>query len=148
MDLKLYNEQEFDKLCAEFVGWEFVYKKGYVNGYSTINNNFIGYQYIPTIHLKFHSDWNWIMEVRNKILSINQYSETGQRFTFSLNATTKFRKNENDKPFKVRVKGVSISYPRPFIEVNSFDEKEAVVQAIWEFLQWYNEQKHETLKRN
>lgn len=96
--------------------------------------------------LNLNSDWNQIMEVRNKILAINSYLREGQRFIFNMNACAKHTKNENDKPYKVRIKGVSTSYPRPFIEVNSFDEKEAVVQAINEFLIWYN--KVQTTRNN
>jgi hypothetical protein len=116
--MKPYNEQEFNKLCAEFFEWEFVYKKGYVNGYSTIINNFIGSEYVPIIHLKFHSDWNWIMEVVEKI----QYYKA------------LIISNNHCEIHFMPEDGVRINIGRR-------TTKEAVVQAIWEFLNWYNEQK-------
>jgi len=127
--MKDYNEQEFNKLCAEFFEWEFVYKKGYVNGYSTIINNFIGSEYVPIIHLKFHSDWNWIMEVVEKIEHIKKYS-IGIDSHPSYGTSVLIQ--------HAHINGV---YDLVIKESTHWNKKEAVVEAIWQFLNWYNEQK-------
>lgn len=130
---------EYNERCAEFLGFKYKNQAKYWMIYPLDDNSFLAQKgYIPIKSMKFHSDWNWIMEVRDKILSINSYINVGQRFIFNINACAKYRKNENDKPYKVRIKGVLITEPRPFIEVNSFDEKEAVVKAINQFLIWHN----------
>ena len=134
--MKPYNEQEFNKLCAEFLGWkeDFAHESdeyGYiqtVDGYMTpfINVDIIHsiiseYNISENIHsitqLKFDSDWNWIMEVVEKI-SIN--------YDWSIE----------------KVVGVyQVLIPISQTNVINTNKKEAVVQAIWQFLNWYNEQK-------
>lgn len=132
----MITEQEienFNESCAEFMG--FIPKQ-----YRPDDTDIIWCDYktgLPVGELLFHSDWNWIMEVRYKILSINSNSDVGQRYTFSLNATSKFKLNDLDKPFKVRIKGNVQPYPRPNINVESHDEKDAVITAIREFIIWY-----------
>jgi hypothetical protein len=124
--MKDYNESEFNKLCAEFFEWEFVYKKGYVNGYSTIINNFIGSEYVPIIHLKFHSDWNWIMEVVSAIDNLEFFSFDIQKQPFSnlsfarVYATPLY-------PYGMSIPFTSMIYRE--------SKKEAVILVIWEFLQ-------------
>lgn len=137
-------------MCAEFLGWEL---KSYPTHMAT---PFSGKSvwFSPTSSDGktrtfacergkefFDSDWSWIMEVRNKILSINQFSSTGQRFKFNIYGCAKCKKDDQDTPFKVRIEGTLSSEKSPLIEINGFDEKEAVVQAIWEFLNWYKENK-------
>jgi len=58
--------QEYNKRCAEFIELELT-GPGFSAGYF-YKNNF--YQFHE---LKFHSDWNWIMEVVEKIerLTVN-----------------------------------------------------------------------------
>ena len=63
------NTIENNKLIAEFLGetkqpFEFI-KFGYVNGIGEWKDTFFDNQ------LKFHKDWNWLMEVVNKILNIS-----------------------------------------------------------------------------
>jgi len=53
-----FNQEEFNKLCAEYLGWEYL-----ISGVYNNNNNII----FKKEELKFHSDWNWIMEVWNKL---------------------------------------------------------------------------------
>ena len=53
---------EYNKRCAEFLGWDY-------NKFMDRWNEDMHHQYsfVESIELKFHSDWNWIMEVCIKI---------------------------------------------------------------------------------
>jgi hypothetical protein len=62
--MKEFNLEEYNKMCAEFLG-------------GTYDSNLKRYWFrlpivlFPTIEeLKFDSDWNWIMEVVEKIETI------------------------------------------------------------------------------
>lgn len=90
---------EYNKMCAKFLG----YKRNSNDTYDIICINEGFGWHLET--MKFHSDWNWIMEVLIKIKKIVCESEFNYRF---INALLNF-------------------------------EKEAVVQAINQFLIWYNE---------
>jgi hypothetical protein len=107
MGMKPYNEQEFNKLCAEFLG----IKKSqdlYVWNLLLFSED----------ELLFHSDWNWIMEVVEKI----HYFKT---LIISNNHCEVHFMIEDNMRINVCVRTT----------------KEAVVEAIWQFLNWYNEQK-------
>ena len=98
-------------------------------------------KYWANTSLKYHSSWDWLMPVVEKISMINHGSNDGQRYIFNTNRCAKFHINENDKPIKIRIKGVHITYPTPFIEINSFDELEGTWLACVEFIKWYSCQK-------
>ena len=81
-----------------------------------------------TEEIDFLNNWNWIMEVVEKIR--NSYFQ-GLQFQFKIN-------DETGNVYIVH----HLMDNAYFIQVLIKDKlKEAVVQAIWEFLQWYNEQK-------
>jgi hypothetical protein len=130
---KQFNKEEYNKLCAEFLGGvEYIPKPWYY---------FPRYQqhwFFPnrlkpnrfnSKMLKFDTNWNWIMEVveyiPQKVQGINVsihpnsclITDTGVRGQLSLDASENI----------VRV-------------LDAENSKEAVVQAIWEFLNWYNKQ--------
>ena len=125
--MKPYNEQEFNRLCAEFIGLECHEP----SGYWTLPTFMDGDGWTMT-DMKFHSDWNWIMEVVEKIEKLDRVDKRvyfkisgGEVFLTVLEdfqeATYQFLYQENG-----------------YI---SDSKKEAVIQAIWQFLNWYNEQK-------
>jgi len=104
---KEFNKEEYNKLCAEFLGGiEYIPKPWYYfpryQRHWFFPNRLEPNRFISKM-LKFDTDWNWIMEVVEKIesLHVDNYVTT-----------------------------------LPMIA-----KKEPVVQAIWEFLNWYNEQK-------
>jgi hypothetical protein len=121
MDLKPYNEQEFNRLCAEFLGWKQNSKK--TTFYVDKNDG----RYIYEIHdLKFHSDWNWIHEVVDSIDKLEFFSFHIEKQPFyNLNLA-----QVNVAP--LHPYGMSIPFTSA---VHRESKKEAVVEAIWEFLQ-------------
>lgn len=166
--MKPFNKLEYNKLCAEFMGWEYfpesksgnTWPDGCHDGSYTTFDIWVknptekyreilchsDYEYLDGKYnsdieqedlfddykykLEYDTDWNWIMEVVDKIndpengimVSIHPNScmitDNGRRGKWSLNSISNI----------VRV-------------IDAKDRKEAVVQAIWEFLNWYNENK-------
>ena len=134
--MKEFNKEEYNKICAEFLGWkeDFAHesdKYGYIqtiDGHITPFINLGGHEsnrsmYIHSIsQLKFDLDWNWIMEVVEKIETL-------------FDGFVLF-KIEDESCF-VAVTGVQ--------NYNNYTtmatKKEAVVHAVWHFLNWYKENK-------
>ena len=120
---KEFNKEEYNKLCAEFCGYIVV-----PAGDKPIGS--IKRPLISEAFIHYDEDWNWIMEIVDTIpqkvqginVSIHPNSclitDTGVRGKYSLNASKNI---------------VMIT--------DAQNRKEAVIQAIWEFLNWYNEQK-------
>lgn len=79
--------------------------------------------------MEYHSDWNWIMEVKSKICQIKEVDEFDTRY---------------DSVAKGFYCSISPSYKNTF---ESFytkvltNEKEAVIDVINQFLIWYEENK-------
>lgn len=121
---------QYNKKCAEFLGYvsttptdpdfDIYEKKG-----GEVGN------LIEPKSCKFHSDWNWIHEVIDKIEQTvyNVRKSDGAEHKFYV----WFRKNHceiwpvwiNKEPLKI----------------NANSKKEAVIQAIDQFIDWYNKQK-------
>jgi hypothetical protein len=108
MGMKHYNEREYNRLCAEFLGWKQNSKK--TTFYVDKNDS----RHIYEIQdLKFHSNWEWIMEVVEKI---------------------------NDTPIEDDfIECIEAKYL--IFQRLGKTYKLAVVEAIWQFLNWFNEQK-------
>jgi hypothetical protein len=122
---------EYNKRCAEFLGAiysEHAKAWGFGNAKNIGSKMFHGVMYHNVIEaqrfekkLKFHSDWNWIMEVVEAI------------------------ENLFDGEVLVEISDEScyIGYYKLLYEKYTTMEtkKEAVVQAINQFLIWYNKNK-------
>ena len=125
---------EYNKRCAEFLGSELKNDGQYnywtydhlgfnlmkISGSAWISGNF-----------EFHSDWNWIMEIVEAIckLGFRKYSyshEEHSRCVFT-DLSIIFQNHSFGGGNIVSDSGKIVS------------EKEAVVQAINQFLIWYNE---------
>lgn len=93
---------QYNKRCAEFLGMD--------------NDAFLLAKQIEKntgiCHLKFHSDWNWIMEVVEAI----------------------------EKKAWVNIKGCAVDIST-IANLNAPTKKEAVVEAINQFLIWYEQNK-------
>ncbi len=126
--MKPYNEIEFNILCAEFLGWEQGEDGRYWKETPTESSNW----YVDEMY--FHSDWNWIMEVVEKIDNIFVFEDYSISMTLETDGLSIITVHyyQPDRTKQKRTKQFTSK---------SKNKKEAVVEAIWQFLNWYNEQK-------
>lgn len=131
---------EYNKRCAEFLGWKY-FSFEQVRGTRVM----VGWEDVfykgKTEELKFHSDWNWIMEVVEAIENINRKS------ILHYNEIKIFR-NHIDVSYDISLTKrytFSDDYSEQALsegrlaKIEHFKtKKEAVVQAINQFLIWYN----------
>jgi hypothetical protein len=120
---------EYNKRCAKFLGYINTTPTDkdfdiYHNEKGMIIGNKI-HTMIEPMSAKFHSDWNWIMEVIKSIQKIII---------------------KNDEEFCIEFYQGLPNKSKTFVSIGelgteSEDPKEAVVQAINQFLIWYNTQK-------
>ena len=102
---------EYNKLCAVFLGWD--YNK-FMDRWNEENFQH-KYSHTNSIDLKFHSDWNWIMDVIFKI---------------NILPNSKDQSDTTLQTHRVNVQSTLRSA-----------NMEAVVLSINKFLIWYNEAK-------
>ena len=154
--MKEFNKEEYNKMCADLIGWKLTNEdlvfNSFINGVSS-SKTFRGYirkeqkytrgvplvvvrgnkkeiDYYREKEMDFTSDWNWIMEVVEKI-------EDGLKLhTVTSQGMTGHYININRG---VSVANSSLSNPSKFMGTGK-TKKEAVIRAIWEFLDWYNQQ--------
>ena len=128
--MKPYNEQEYNKLCAEFLGGK-IKEDGWNFCLTDFGVKYCGYGFHEGFELKFHSDWNWIMEMVEAIEKLKF------RFEIALNEVNLYCISE-EKRFSC-----AINYHdcENYGEEIHLTKKEAVVQAINQFIDWYNKQK-------
>ena len=117
---------EYNKLCAEFL--DAIYSEaaeawGFGNAKNIGSKMFHGVMYHNVIEaqrfekeLKFHSDWNWIMIMVENIVEKTKFKTIDEC-------------SEDEWYATIGVTRLPIT-----------SKKEAVVQAINQFLIWYNEQ--------
>jgi hypothetical protein len=124
MGMKPYNEQEFNRLCAEFLGYVNTTPTDPIFNIYENKNGFMvdGKHHIllEIMSMKFHSDWNWIMEVALKIRSIQPFE-------------TEYNDEKSIVPF--------VNFRSAVVVALMHVNKKVAVETIWEFLNWYNEQK-------
>lgn len=104
---------EYNKRCAEFLGWDY-------NKFMDRWNEDMHHQYsfVESTELKFHSDWNWIMEVVEAIEELF----------------------DGEVLVEISDESCYIGYHKEYEKYATMEsKKEAVVQAINQFLIWYKE---------
>jgi len=111
---------EDNKLIAEFMGWKVDksissahFKK--TGGYHLTN----GTRTMASDQLQYHTSWDWLMPVVDKIAKESMYY-----LTFDDDKGTNFQK------LQLGLNGAT---------TGNFD---LVYKAVVEFIKWYNEQKH------
>ena len=109
-------------MCAEFMGLTVI-----PAGTKTIGK--IHFPEVSEAFLKYDVDWNHIMEVKSKICTLDIVDE----FNTSYDSV--------EKGFSCTVLPTFKNTFNSFRTVVFDDEKQAVVQAIWEFINWYKENK-------
>lgn len=120
---------EYNKRCAEFLGlkrgWWIHQEKPLTENkkqwWDIDGKTFLGTKVYYDKNLQFHSDWNWIMEV------VEAIEKLGYKFQFGWNITALISLVPNT-PAKIAL-------------IENENRKEAVVQAINQFLIWYNGQR-------
>ncbi len=114
------NTQEGNKLIAEFMG-AFPVDIGDKEGWWYLTNGLFphGYDRIMFRAIKYHSDWNWLMEVVEKVESV--YDST-----FVVEITDCICEITGLDDLSIYRAGN--------------DKKEVVYSACLHFIQWYNEQ--------
>ena len=119
--MKEFDITEYNKMCAEFLGFKTNRERS--RWWYKLDDNSLFATAITGIHggwltelLKFNSDWNWIMEVCTKINSINV-----------------FKNNPSDTTLATIKEEM-----RTYLGLSN---KEAVVKAIWEFINYHKENK-------
>lgn len=114
------DEIEFNKRCAIFRGWK---NMGMVNLELWVSSK--RQKGKMTSELKFHSDWNWIMDVKDKICQLDIVDEFITRYDSVGKGYHCFIHPYYKGSFEV------------FCTSTFLTEKEAVVSIINEFLIWY-----------
>lgn len=144
---------EYNKRCAEFLGYELVTPSmrnnpdKWVNSYWELKHksrknpskNLIG----RDGYLEFHSNWNWIMEVVESIekLNINKFAKQlgredvtpidGKFYLHTFDTEAEFLASVYYWQRDNNIEGLT--------KIKGLTKKEAVVQAINQFLIWYFE---------
>lgn len=123
--------KEFNELCAEFLGYKNTTPTDpdfniYENEKGMIIGNKI-YTMLETMSMRFHSDWNWIMNVKDKITSLKIVDEFNTGY---------------DSVARGFFCSILPAYKNSFVPIYTnviVEEKEAVIQVIYQFLKWYKE---------
>lgn len=110
--MKEFNKEEYNELCADFMGMKYASERRF--------NKDTGWVYSVRALDMFHSDWNWIMKVVEKIETLFDGF-----VLFDIEDETCF---------------VTITSLQNYNNNTTMaTKKEAVVHAIWHFLNWYKE---------
>ena len=123
------NIIENNKLIAEFMGWkenkDMVVKltSGSITYYFQKNDEAC----IPET-MCYHSDWNWLMKVVEKIHSMQSYGVL-------INPNGTYIQDEDDKVICMTFKNEEVNG-----EIISSSNIEATFNCCAEFVKWYNEQ--------
>lgn len=147
---------EYNKKCAEFLGFKYKNQSKFWAIYPLDNNSYLRQLgYVRMDNLKFHSDWNWIMEVveaiekksKHTIINRDLYDsfDIGNRhIKFYFSPNNEYLLQLELKQFVPDESWIHTMYKHRIIKQFDFKtkgKKEAVVEAINQFLIWYKESK-------
>ena len=114
------NTLENSKLIADFIGADLL------KDLLSDNNGFININVDIYEQCKFHSDWNWLMEVVEKIHSMQSYG-------VFINPNGTYIQDEDDKIICMTFKNEEVNG-----EIISSSNIEATFNCCAEFIKWYN----------
>lgn len=130
-----------NKLIAEFMGYEFIDGEFKIpHSDKTRNSDFsewcytygdidgmfsVGYLLAPS-NLMYHSDWNWLMEVVEKIENMEDENRCS-KYNFEMVQTF--------------VEIIDNNNSDTIVEIDKSTKIQATYKAVVEFIKWYNEQK-------
>ena len=120
---------EYNERCLKILPFKYKNQSKYWVIYRYDDNSFFGKnrRYLAVNSLKFHSDWNWIMEVVEKIQTLDKLGG------IVMIQQGRFRITSRMAGDNTVYADVSYYYLHGMRK-----QKEAVVQAINQFLIWYN----------
>ena len=128
--------EENNKLIAEFLGWEKIYLEGYVEYILPESLADPIYKLDSRFILEFDSNWNWLMEVVEKIESIKD-SYHG-RFGVYISSNSCTIQSTNFRPDK------PIPNPPHYYDNIVLNTKiESTYYSVLNFINFYNKQKEE-----
>lgn len=107
---------QYNKKCAEFLG----NLQNYYSNHIYINFTNIERGYYDVDEMKFHSDWNWIMKVVEKI------EEKDYMYGIVKGASSIWKYEDQNTPIFIKALDDSLT---------------STIQVIDQFLDWYNKQK-------
>ena len=128
------NIIENNKLIAEFLNWEFddlseTFETPFLK---LVEPQAFGDEQfsckLQDFELEFHSDWNWLMKVVEKIHSMQSYGVL-------INPNGTYIQDEDDKVICMTFKNEEVNG-----EIISSSNIEATFNCCVEFVKWYNEQ--------
>lgn len=139
---------ENNKIIAEFMEWHYMGINTYLTPYSDawLTNGEQTYS-CPLNVMRFHSDWNWLMEVIEKIesLDINNFAKQldredvqpieGKFYLSVYDCQAEFLASVYYWQHDNNIKGLK--------KENGNTKIQAVYNACVEFIKWYNEQNKE-----
>ena len=128
--------EENNKLIAEFLGWEKIYLEGCVEYILPESLADPIYKLDSRFILEFDSNWNWLMEVVEKIESIkDSYHGRFGVYISSNSCTIQSTNFRPDKPIP--------NPPHYYNNVVLNNKIESVYYSIIYFINFYNKQKEE-----
>ena len=128
------NIIENNKIIAEFLEWEFddlseTFETPFLK---LVEPQAFGDEQfsckLQDFELEFHSDWNWLMKVVEKIHSMQSYGVL-------INPNGTYIQDEDDKVICMTFKNEEVNG-----EIISSSNIEATFNCCAEFVKWYNEQ--------
>ena len=145
---------EYNKRCAEFLGNKLISKNDFnMLGEHAYTGEHEHTNWAVIEYLNYHHDWNGIMEVIEAIEKKSEHVIMGRPLYDSFDIgkhSIKFYFSPNNK-YLLQLELSQLLPDKPFVHtmykhhiIKEFDfkkngKKEAVVQAINQFLIWYNE---------
>lgn len=113
------NAVEGNRLIAEFLGGELVpEKQGNVYWFKDYHHFLTNHKALNVYALKYHSSWDWLIPVVEKIESMNYYFNISNSHVIVVNSENGY---EYDDMYDSKI--------------------EAVWQAVVSFAKWYNKNK-------
>ena len=125
------NDIENNKIIAEFLNWEFddlseTFETPFLK---LVDPHAFGDEQfsckLQDFELEFHSDWNWLMKVVEKIENLQDENNCAIYNVQIEQSFTEIIDNHTSETI---------------VEVDSNSKIEAVYQSCVEFIKWYNEQ--------
>lgn len=133
--------QEHNQIIGKFIGWIPYNGLNPKWNYSFETNNlFHVNKCVTQDELQFHTSWDWLMPVVDKINAIEygdyitEFSITKDNVRLVTQVNSKVRK-------KLKLNNKVLNVNIYYFDVENLSKIEATYQAVVQFIEWYNENK-------